>query len=160
MALIPISLKVNGTRLERAVEPRRLLADFLREDLDLKATHVGCEHGVCGVCTVLVDGQAVRSCLSFAVQADGCEVRTADGLAQGGKLSALQQAFWEKHGLQCGFCTPGMLMVATELLERNARPTKAEIEEAISSNLCRCTGYYNIVESVQRAAELMQEGAK
>ena len=160
MALIPITLKVNGTRLERAVEPRRLLSDFLREDLELKATHVGCEHGVCGTCTVLVDGEAVRSCLSFAVQADGCEVRTADGLAQGGKLSALQQAFWEKHGLQCGFCTPGMLMVATELLERNARPTKAEIEEAVSSNLCRCTGYYNIVESVQRAAELMQEGAK
>ena len=160
MALIPISLKVNGTRFERAVEPRRLLSDFLREDLDLKATHVGCEHGVCGTCTVLVDGQALRSCLSFAVQADGCEVRTADGLAKGGKLSALQQAFWEKHGLQCGFCTPGMLMVATELLERNARPTKAQIEEAISSNLCRCTGYYNIVESVQRAAELMQEGAK
>ncbi len=160
MALIPISLKVNGTRFERAVEPRRLLSDFLREDLALKATHVGCEHGVCGVCTVLVDGQAVRSCLSFAVQADGCEVRTADGLAQGGKLSALQQAFWEKHGLQCGFCTPGMLMLATELLERNARPTKAQIEEAISSNLCRCTGYYNIVESVQRAAELMQGGAK
>ena len=160
MALIPISLKVNGTRFERAVEPRRLLSDFLREDLGLKATHVGCEHGVCGTCTVLLDGEAVRSCLSFAVQADGCEVRTADGLAQGGKLSALQQAFWEKHGLQCGFCTPGMLMVATELLERNARPTKAEIEEAISSNLCRCTGYYNIVESVQRAAEMMQEGAK
>ncbi|HLB17273.1 MAG TPA: (2Fe-2S)-binding protein [Burkholderiales bacterium] len=160
MALIPISLKVNGTRFERAVEPRRLLSDFLREDLGLKATHVGCEHGVCGTCTVLMDGEAVRSCLSFAVQADGCEVRTADGLAQGGKLSALQQAFWEKHGLQCGFCTPGMLMVATELLERNAKPTKAEIEEAVSSNLCRCTGYYNIVESVQRAAELMQEGAK
>ena len=160
MALIPISLKVNGTRFERAVEPRRLLADFLREDLDLKATHVGCEHGVCGTCTVLVDGEAVRSCLSFAVQADGCEVRTADGLAQGGKLSTLQQAFWEKHGLQCGFCTPAMLMVATELLERNPRPTKAEIEEAISSNLCRCTGYYTIVESVQRAAEMMQEGAK
>jgi carbon-monoxide dehydrogenase small subunit len=160
MALIPISLKVNGTRFERAVEPRRLLADFLREDLDLKATHVGCEHGVCGTCTVLVDGEAVRSCLSFAVQADGCEVRTADGLAQGGRLSTLQQAFWEKHGLQCGFCTPAMLMVATELLERNPRPTKAEIEEAISSNLCRCTGYYTIVESVQRAAEMMQEGAK
>jgi carbon-monoxide dehydrogenase small subunit len=158
--MIPISLKVNGTQFERAVEPRRLLADFLREDLGLKATHVGCEHGVCGTCTVLVDGASVRSCLSFAVQADGCEVRTADGLARGGKLSALQQAFWEKHGLQCGFCTPGMLMVATELLERNARPTKAEIEEAISANLCRCTGYYNIVESVQRAAELMQEGAK
>jgi len=160
MALIPISLKVNGTRFERAVEPRRLLSDFLREDLDLKATHVGCEHGVCGTCTVLVDGAAVRACLSFAVQADGCEVRTADGLAQGGKLSVLQQAFWEKHGLQCGFCTPGMLMVATELLERTPRPTKAEIEEAISANLCRCTGYYTIVESVQRAAEMMEEGAK
>ncbi len=160
MPMIPISLKVNGARFERTVEPRRLLADFLREDLGLKATHVGCEHGVCGTCTVLVDGESVRACLSFAVQADGCEVRTADGLAHGGKLNALQQAFWEKHGLQCGFCTPGMLMVATELLERNARPTKAEIEEAISSNLCRCTGYYTIVESVQRAAELMQEGAK
>ena len=160
MALIPIDVKVNGSRFERAVEPRLLLSDFLRENLDLKATHVGCEHGVCGTCTVLMDGEAVRSCLSFAVQADGCEVRTADGLAQGGKLSALQQAFWEKHGLQCGFCTPGMLMVATELLERNARPTKADIEEAISSNLCRCTGYYTIVESVQRTVELLKEGAK
>jgi aerobic-type carbon monoxide dehydrogenase small subunit (CoxS/CutS family) len=160
MALIPINVTVNGTRFERAVEPRRLLSDFIREDLDLKATHVGCEHGVCGSCTVLVDGEAVRSCLCFAVQADGCQVRTADGLAEGGKLSALQQAFWEKHGLQCGFCTPGMLMVATELLERNARPTKAEIEAAVSSNLCRCTGYYNIVESVQRAVEMIQEGAK
>ncbi len=160
MALVPISLKVNGTQYERAVEPRRLLSDFLREDLDLKSTHVGCEHGVCGTCTVLVDGEAVRSCLSFAVQADGAELRTADGLAQGGKLNALQNAFWEKHGLQCGFCTPGMLMVATELLERNAQPTKAEIEEAISANLCRCTGYYTIVESVQRAVELMKEGAK
>jgi carbon-monoxide dehydrogenase small subunit len=160
MALIPINVTVNGTRFERAVEPRRLLSDFIREDLDLKATHVGCEHGVCGSCTVLVDGEAVRSCLCFAVQADGCQVRTADGLAQGGKLSALQQAFWEKHGLQCGFCTPGMLMVATELLERNARPTKTEIEAAVSSNLCRCTGYYNIVESVQRAVEMIQEGAK
>jgi aerobic-type carbon monoxide dehydrogenase small subunit (CoxS/CutS family) len=160
MALIPINVTVNGTRFERAVEPRRLLSDFIREDLDLKATHVGCEHGVCGSCTVLVDGEAVRSCLCFAVQADGCQVRTADGLAQGGQLSALQQAFWEKHGLQCGFCTPGMLMVATELLERNARPTKAQIEAAVSSNLCRCTGYYNIVESVQRAVEMIQEGAK
>jgi carbon-monoxide dehydrogenase small subunit len=160
MALIPINVTVNGTRFERAVEPRRLLSDFIREDLDLKATHVGCEHGVCGSCTVLVDGEAVRSCLCFAVQADGCQVRTADGLAQGGKLSALQQAFWEKHGLQCGFCTPGMLMVATELLERNARPTKAQIEEAVSANLCRCTGYYNVVESVQRAVEMIQEGAK
>jgi carbon-monoxide dehydrogenase small subunit len=160
MALIPINVKVNGTHFERAVEPRRLLSDFLREDLDLKATHVGCEHGVCGTCTVLVDGEAVRACLCFAAQVDGSEVRTADGLTQGGKLSALQQAFWEKHGLQCGFCTPGMLMVATELLERNPNPSKTQIEEAVSANLCRCTGYYNIVESVQRAVELMKEGAK
>ena len=153
-------LTVNGEVYEREVEPRVLLSDFLRHELGLTGTNVGCEHGVCGACTVLLDGQAVRSCLSFAVQADGCELRTADGLAKGGKLSALQQAFWEKHGLQCGFCTPGMRMLATELLERNAKPTKAQIEEAISSNLCRCTGYYNIVESVQRAVELTQEGAK
>ena len=153
MALIPISLKVNGTRLERAVEPRRLLADFLREDLDLKATHVGCEHGVCGTCTVLVDGQAVRACLSFAVQADGCEVRTADGLATGGKLNALQQAFWEKHGLQCGFCTPGMIMRAHRLLQENPNPTDEEIRWGISGNICRCTGYQNIVKAIRYAAD-------
>lgn len=155
-----IELTINGEQRAGRCEPRTTLVDFLRETCALTGTHVGCEHGVCGACTVLVAGEAVRSCLTFAVQADGCEVRTADGLAQAGKLSPLQQAFWEKHGLQCGYCTSGMMMVASELLERNARPTKAEIEEAVSSNLCRCTGYYNIVESVQRAVELMQEGAK
>jgi carbon-monoxide dehydrogenase small subunit len=159
MALIPMSLKVNGTRFERAVEPRRLLSDFLREDLDLKATHVGCEHGVCGTCTVLVDGQAVRSCLSFAVQADGCEVRTADGLAKGGKLNALQQAFWEKHGLQCGFCTPGMILRAQRLLKENPSPSEEEIRMGISGNFCRCTGYQNIVKAIQAASAVLA-GAK
>jgi aerobic-type carbon monoxide dehydrogenase small subunit (CoxS/CutS family) len=160
MAIMPIRLKVNGQALERAVEPRLLLSDFLRDELDLKATHVGCEHGVCGTCTVLLDGRAVRACLTFAVQAEGCEVRTADGLAQGGQLSPLQQAFWEKHGLQCGFCTPGMMMVATELIEKNPTPSKAQIEAAVAGNLCRCTGYYNIVASIERAVELMKEATR
>lgn len=160
MAMIPISLKVNGTAVERSVEPRMLLSDFLRDALGLKGTHVGCEHGVCGTCTVLIDGKSARACLSFAVQADGSEVRTVDGLAQGGQLSLLQQGFWEKHGLQCGFCTPGMLMVATELLEKKAAPTDGEIREAVSSNLCRCTGYYNIVESIRHAVTLIGEARK
>jgi aerobic-type carbon monoxide dehydrogenase small subunit (CoxS/CutS family) len=160
MATFSISLTVNGVAVSRTVEPRMLLSDFLRDELDLKGTHVGCEHGVCGTCTVLVDGQSARSCLTFAVQADGCAIRTVDGLAQGGQLNPLQQAFWEKHGLQCGFCTPGMLMVATELLERNANPSTEEIREAVSANLCRCTGYYNIVESIQYAVTLMKEGTK
>jgi len=160
MATFPISLTVNGAAVSRTVEPRTLLSDFLRDDLGLKGTHVGCEHGVCGTCTVLIDGQSARSCLTFAVQADGCAIRTVDGLAQGGQLNPLQQGFWEKHGLQCGFCTPGMLMVATELLERNANPSTDEIREAVSANLCRCTGYYNIVESIQHAVTLMKEGAK
>ena len=135
-----------------------LLSDFLRESLELKGTHVGCEHGVCGTCTVLVDGESTRSCLVFAAQVDGAKVRTVESLAHDGKLSPLQQAFWEKHGLQCGFCTPAMLMVATELLERNPDPTLDEIREAVSSNLCRCTGYYNIVEAVQTAAAMIREG--
>jgi aerobic-type carbon monoxide dehydrogenase small subunit (CoxS/CutS family) len=160
MATFQINLRVNGVAVQGNVEPRMLLSDFLREELELKGTHVGCEHGVCGTCTVLLDGQSARSCLTFAVQADGCEVRTVDGLAQGGRLNPLQQAFWEKHGLQCGFCTPGMLMVATELLERNPNPSIEEIREAVSSNLCRCTGYYNIVESVQHAVTLMKEDRK
>jgi carbon-monoxide dehydrogenase small subunit len=158
--MFPIKLKVNGAAVERAVEPRVLLSDFLRDTLDLKGTHVGCEHGVCGTCTVLIDGKSVRSCLTFAVQTDGCEVRTVDGLAQGGQLHPLQQGFWEKHGLQCGFCTPGMLMAATELLERNAKPSDEQIREAVSANLCRCTGYYNIVDSIRQAVTLMQEGRK
>lgn len=160
MAMIPISLRVNGTTVERSVEPRMLLSDFLRDSLGLKGTHVGCEHGVCGTCTVLIDGKSARSCLAFAVQADGSEVRTVDGLAKGGQLSPLQQGFWEKHGLQCGFCTPGMLMVATELLEKKANPSDDEIREAVSSNLCRCTGYYNIVESIRHAVTLIGEARK
>ena len=147
-----IDTVVNGRPYRRTVESRRLLCDFLRDDLELKGTHVGCEHGVCGTCTVLLDGESVRSCLVFAAQADGAELRTVEGLASNGQLSTLQQAFREKHGLQCGFCTPAMLMVTTELLERNPDPSEDEIREAVSSNLCRCTGYYNIIESVQAAA--------
>lgn len=158
--MIPIALKVNGQTVERSVEPRMLLSDFLRDTLGLKGTHVGCEHGVCGTCTVLIDGKSARSCLAFAVQADGSEVRTVDGLAKGGQLSPLQQGFWEKHGLQCGFCTPGMLMVATELLEKKPNPSDEEIREAVSSNLCRCTGYYNIVDSIRHAVKLSAEARK
>jgi len=160
MNIVPVNVSVNGTRYARAVEPRMLLSDFLRETLELKGTHVGCEHGVCGTCTVLIDGRSARSCLTFAVQVDGAEVRTVDGLAQGGQMNTLQQAFWEKHGLQCGFCTPGMLMVATELLENRPDPTDDEIREAVSGNLCRCTGYYNIVESIRHAVNLAKESAK
>ncbi len=129
MAEVTVNMNVNGKSYKRAVEPRTLLSDFLRESLELKGTHVGCEHGVCGTCTVLVDGQSTRSCLVFAVQADGAEVRTVESLASNGQLSPLQQAFWEKHGLQCGFCTPAMLMVATELLEKNPNPSVDEIRE-------------------------------
>jgi aerobic-type carbon monoxide dehydrogenase small subunit (CoxS/CutS family) len=160
MTMHSIKLHVNGTAVAAQVEPRMLLSDFLRDSLGLKGTHVGCEHGVCGTCTVLVDGESTRSCLAFAVQADGAKIRTIDGLAAGGQLNPLQQGFWEKHGLQCGFCTPGMLMCATELLEKTPRPTVEQIQEVVSSNLCRCTGYYNIVESIQHAVKLMQEGAK
>jgi carbon-monoxide dehydrogenase small subunit len=157
MAEVIVKVKVNGKPCTRAIEPRMLLSDFLREELELKGTHVGCEHGVCGTCTVLVDGETARSCLVFAAQVDGAEVRTIESLAVDGKMNALQEAFWEKHGLQCGFCTPGMLMSATELLERNPDPSLEEIREAVSSNLCRCTGYYNIVEAVQAAVAKMRE---
>jgi aerobic carbon-monoxide dehydrogenase small subunit len=157
MAEVIVKLKVNGKSYTRAVEPRMLLSDFLREELELKGTHVGCEHGVCGTCTVLVDGETARSCLVFAAQVDGAEVRTIESLAVNGRMNALQEAFWEKHGLQCGFCTPGMLMSATELLEKNPDPSLEEIREAVSANLCRCTGYYNIVEAVQTAVAKMKE---
>ena len=133
-----------------------LLSDFLREKLGLTGTHVGCEHGVCGACTVLVNGEAARSCLMLAVQAAGAEVRTIEGLGGVDDMHPLQEAFWEKHGLQCGFCTPGMLMTAVELLESTPNPSLDEIREAMSSNLCRCTGYQTIVEAVQAAAERMQ----
>ena len=147
-----IGLTVNGMRHELALEPRRLLVDCLREDLGLTGTHIGCEQGVCGTCTVLVNGETVRSCLMLAVQADGATIATVEGLAADGQMNPLQQAFREAQGLQCGFCTPGMLMLATELLGENPSPSEAEIREAISANLCRCTGYQGIVEAIQLAA--------
>ncbi len=148
-----ITLTVNNQKYERTVEPRLLLSDFLRHELGLTGTHVGCEHGVCGACTILMDGAAVRSCLVFAVQAEGHELMTVEGLTPNpAELHPLQQAFWEAHGLQCGFCTPGFLMTLLPFLEENPTPTEAEIREAISGNLCRCTGYQHIVNAVQLAA--------
>ena len=145
---------MNGVEYVRMVEPRRLLVDFLRQDLGLTGTHVGCEHGVCGACTVLLDGLAVRSCLMLAIQAEGHELRTVEGLAgEDGGVHPLQEAFWENHGVQCGYCTPGMLMAAYGLLRENPAPTEQEIREALAGNLCRCTGYHQIVRSVQDAAE-------
>ena len=155
---LDIAASVNGVTYEATVEPRKLLSDFLRQDCALTGTHVGCEHGVCGACTVLLDGETVRSCLMFAVQADGAKITTVEGLAaQNGTLNAVQQGFWEHHGLQCGFCTPGFLIAAGALLEENPNPSDSEIREALSGNLCRCTGYQSIVESVQAAARLIAE---
>jgi aerobic carbon-monoxide dehydrogenase small subunit len=149
-----ITVSVNGVRHTRRVEPRLLLSDFLRQDLRLTGTHVGCEHGVCGACTVLLDGEAVRACLLFAAQAHGHEVTTVEALApEGGGLHPLQEAFRDAHGLQCGFCTPGFLMSLVPFLERNPDPDDAQIREALSGNLCRCTGYENIVQAVRLAAE-------
>jgi carbon-monoxide dehydrogenase small subunit len=153
-----VAVTVNGSRYERTVaEPRLLLSDFLRHDLGLKGTHVGCEHGVCGCCTIQLDGAAVRSCLLLAVQADGAEITTIEGLAHGDELHPLQEAFRECHGLQCGFCTPGLVMAAHAYLEEERRGdlTDAEVREAIAGNLCRCTGYQNIVEAVKLAARTM-----
>ncbi|HEY5350794.1 MAG TPA: (2Fe-2S)-binding protein [Candidatus Lustribacter sp.] len=148
-----IALTVNGKRIERTVPARRSLADFLRDDLELTGTHLGCEHGICGACTVHLDGVPVRSCILYAVQADGAEVTTVEGLSPDGTaLSPLQEAFVACHGLQCGFCTPGMLMAATALLRENPHPSDAEIRDELAGNLCRCTGYQQIVESVQQAA--------
>ena len=151
-----ITVTVNGTRYEREVEPRLLLGDFLREQLNLTGAHFGCEHGVCGACTVMVNGETVRSCLMFAVQADGCELKTVEGLGQAEHLHPLQQAFWDHHGLQCGFCTPGMLMTALELIEKFPLATDEEIRLGLSGNLCRCTGYQNIVTAVREAAKRMR----
>ena len=153
-----IKVTVNGERIERAVEPRRLLSDFLRQDIFQTGTHIGCEHGVCGSCTVLLNGKSARSCLTFAVMADGAEIETIEGLGDAQNMHPLQAAFWEKHGLQCGFCTPGVLMAALELLRENPAPTHAEIRDALAGNLCRCTGYQSIVDSVATAAEKMREG--
>lgn len=152
-----ISVKVNGKVYNATVEPRLMLSDFLRHHLGLTGTHVGCEHGVCGACTIMLDGRTARSCLTYAVQVDGASIQTIEGLGTIDALHPLQTAFWEKHGLQCGYCTSGMLMSAKELLEKNASPTRDEVIEHMSGNLCRCTGYQNIIDSVLYAATLMAE---
>ena len=151
-----ITVKVNGVEYEREVDPKRLLVDFLRDDLELIGTHVGCEHGFCGACTVLLNGRSVRSCLMFAVQADGAEIMTVEGLAEDGKLHPLQEAFREHHALQCGFCTPGMLIVTYELLKDNPDPTEEEVRLAVAGVLCRCTGYKQIIDAVMAAAPKMR----
>jgi aerobic-type carbon monoxide dehydrogenase small subunit (CoxS/CutS family) len=147
-----IAVEVNGERFEREVEARRLLVHFLRDDLDLTGTHVGCDTGNCGACSVILDGRLVKSCMLLAVQADGAHVETVEGLSADGELTPLQQAFSDQHGLQCGYCTPGMLMSAKYLLDNNPEPTEAEIRKAIQGNICRCTGYVNIVEAIKEAA--------
>jgi carbon-monoxide dehydrogenase small subunit len=152
-----ITLTVNGRSYTAEAEPRTLLSDFLRDDLRLTGTHVGCEHGVCGACTVIWDGMAARTCIALAVQADGAELQTVEGMATNGDLHPIQEAFREAHGLQCGFCTPGFLMLVSDLLERIPDPTEEQIREEISSNLCRCTGYQNIITSVQLAAGKLKE---
>jgi aerobic-type carbon monoxide dehydrogenase small subunit (CoxS/CutS family) len=152
-AEVPVTVTVNGVRYERKVEPRLLLSDFIRQELGLTGTHVGCEHGVCGACTILFDGDAVRSCIMFAVQADGHELQTVECLAgPAGELNPLQTAFRKAHGLQCGFCTPGFLMTLTAFLRDNPEPSDAELRDALSSNLCRCTGYHNIFEAAKLAS--------
>jgi aerobic carbon-monoxide dehydrogenase small subunit len=151
-----VTLDVNGVRHEIEVEPRRTLADAIRDNCGLTGTHLGCEHGVCGACTVLVDGRPVRSCLMFAVQAEGAAIRTVEGLADGDELHPLQKAFWQHHGLQCGFCTPGFLMLAAGVLEANPEIDDEALRDALSSNLCRCTGYQNIITAVRAAAAEMR----
>ena len=153
-----MAVTVNGTAYEREVEPRLLLSDFIRHDLGLTGTHVGCEHGVCGACTILFDGQPVRACLILAIQADGHELTTVEGLGTIEELHPLQEAFWETHGLQCGFCTPGFLMTLVPFLEENPQPTDEEIRKILSGNLCRCTGYQHIEDAVRLAAERMSAG--
>ena len=155
-AKVDLVLTVNGQEYETRVEPRRTLADALRDDCGLTGTHLGCEHGVCGACTVLVDGQPVRSCLMFALQAEGAAIRTVEGLANGDELHPLQQAFWDHHGLQCGFCTPGFLMLAAGVLEAQPEISDEELRHVLASNLCRCTGYQNILKAVRAAADQMK----
>jgi carbon-monoxide dehydrogenase small subunit len=150
-----ISITINGTKHSHDVEPRLLLIHYLREVVGLTGPHIGCETSICGACTVAVDGKAIKSCAMFAVQADGRDVLTIEGLSQNGTLHPVQTAFWEEHGLQCGYCTPGMIMAAKQLIERNSKPTDAEIRHGIEGNLCRCTGYQNIVNAVRSAAAKM-----
>ncbi|HET6910871.1 MAG TPA: (2Fe-2S)-binding protein [Mycobacteriales bacterium] len=153
-----MTVTVNGAKRSGAPEARKTLADYLRDDLELTGTHLGCEHGVCGACTVIVDGRAVRSCLMLAVQADGSEVTTVEGLAADGEMAPLQQALWDSHGFQCGFCTPGFLMQATAFLDGHPDADEASLREALSGNICRCTGYQSIVDGVLLAAERMRQG--
>ena len=148
-----VSVEVNGTRYEAEVEARRLLVHLLRDDLDLTGTHIGCDTGNCGACSVIVDGQLVKSCMMLAVQVDGSSIETVEGLAEGDELSTLQQAFSARHALQCGYCTPGMLMSATALLRANPEPTEGEVRKALQGNICRCTGYWNIVDAVLAASQ-------
>ncbi len=150
-----IQVKVNGAEHASEVEPRLLLVHYLRDVLQLTGTHVGCDTSQCGACTVVVDGRSVKACTMFAAQADGADITTIEGLARGGKLHPIQEGFWERHGLQCGFCTPGMIMAAWQLLERNPRPSEEEIRHALEGNVCRCTGYHNIVRAIQYAAAKM-----
>jgi carbon-monoxide dehydrogenase small subunit len=154
-----ISVTVNGVTYTHDVEPRLLLVHYLRDVLNLTGTHIGCDTSQCGACTVLMNGKAVKSCTIFAVQADGAEITTIEGLARDGQLHPVQEGFWEKHGLQCGYCTPGMIMTAVDFLQRNPNPTEEEIRHAIEGNLCRCTGYQNIVRAIQYAAEKMRSGS-
>jgi len=155
-----INLSVNGVARADEVEPRLLLVHYLRDVLGLTGTHIGCETSLCGACTVLLDGQAVKSCTMFAVQADGATVQTIEGFATNGELHPVQEGFWEKHGLQCGYCTPGMIVTAAQLLDRNANPSRAEIRHGLEGNLCRCTGYQHIVEAVEYAAQKKAAGSK
>jgi aerobic carbon-monoxide dehydrogenase small subunit len=152
----PVSLTVNGAKENAEVEPRLLLVHYLRDNLGLTGTNVGCDTSQCGACTVLIDGEAVKSCTVLTVQADGSSVTTIEGLATNGKLHAVQQAFWDKHGLQCGFCTPGMILTTCDLLKRNPNPSEADVRHGIEGNFCRCTGYHNIVASVREAAARMK----
>ncbi len=154
-----VSITVNGVVRESDVEPRRLLVHHLREDLGLTGTHIGCDTSQCGACTVLMNGKAVKSCTVLAVQADGSDITTIEGMAKNGELHPIQEGFWEEHGLQCGFCTPGMIMLTADLLSRNANPSEKEIRHALEGNLCRCTGYQHIVNSIQYAAEKMSSSA-
>jgi carbon-monoxide dehydrogenase small subunit len=154
---VDVALDVNGRRHRIRVEPRKTLADAIREDCGLTGTHLGCEHGVCGACTVLVDGEPTRACLLFAVQCEGTQIRTVEGLATDDTLHPLQQAFWDHHGLQCGFCTPGFLMLAVGVLEHDPEIGDDDLREALSSNLCRCTGYQNILKAVRAAAPVMRQ---
>ncbi len=154
--LFNLAVTINGTLYERQVEPRRLLSDFLRHDLGLTGTHVGCEHGVCGACTIIFDGDPARSCLIFAVQSHGHEITTVEGIGTIEELHPIQEAFWEAHGLQCGFCTPGILMTLIPFLEINPNPSEEEIRHAISGNLCRCTGYQHIIDAVKLVADKMR----